>query len=44
MVSQLGLPFFVKPATLGSSVGISKVKKEEEFSVLEGFHMMVNLN
>lgn len=36
MVSQLGLPFFVKPATLGSSVGISKVKKEEEFfSALE---------
>ena len=31
MVSQLGLPFFVKPATLGSSVGISKFKKEEEF-------------
>lgn len=28
---QLGLPLFVKPANLGSSVGISKVHKEEEF-------------
>ena len=27
----LGLPFFVKPANLGSSVGISKVKNKEEF-------------
>lgn len=26
----LGLPLFVKPATLGSSVGITKVKKPEE--------------
>lgn len=29
---QLGLPFFVKPANLGSSVGISKVKSEKEFA------------
>lgn len=29
--STLGLPFFVKPANLGSSVGISKVQKEKEF-------------
>jgi D-alanine-D-alanine ligase len=28
----LGVPHFVKPANLGSSVGISKVKKEEEFN------------
>jgi D-alanine-D-alanine ligase len=28
--SALGLPLFVKPATLGSSVGISKVKAEDE--------------
>jgi D-alanine-D-alanine ligase len=28
---QLGLPFFVKPANLGSSVGIAKVKSEEDF-------------
>jgi D-alanine-D-alanine ligase len=28
---QLGLPLFVKPANLGSSVGISKVKDREEF-------------
>jgi len=27
----LGLPFFVKPANLGSSIGITKVSKEEEF-------------
>jgi D-alanine-D-alanine ligase len=28
---HLGLPMFVKPANLGSSVGISKVTKENEF-------------
>jgi D-alanine-D-alanine ligase len=28
---KLGLPFFVKPANLGSSVGIHKVKNREEF-------------
>jgi len=28
---QLGLPFFVKPANLGSSVGVSKVHSENEF-------------
>jgi D-alanine-D-alanine ligase len=28
---KLGLPFFVKPANLGSSVGVSKVKSEKEF-------------
>ncbi len=27
----LGLPFFVKPANLGSSVGISKIKSEDDF-------------
>jgi D-alanine-D-alanine ligase len=27
----LGLPFFIKPANLGSSVGISKVKSKSEF-------------
>ncbi len=30
-VKRVGLPFFIKPANLGSSVGISKVKKKEEF-------------
>lgn len=30
-VKNLGLPFFVKPANLGSSVGVSKVRSEEEF-------------
>lgn len=29
-VGKLGFPIFVKPANLGSSVGISKVKNEEE--------------
>ena len=28
---QLGLPLFIKPANLGSSVGIHKVKDREEF-------------
>jgi D-alanine-D-alanine ligase len=32
MKEGLGLPFMVKSATLGSSVGISKVKKEEDFA------------
>lgn len=29
---KLGLPFFVKPANMGSSVGVSKVSREEEFT------------
>jgi D-alanine-D-alanine ligase len=29
---SLGLPFFVKPANLGSSVGISKVDEEKDFN------------
>lgn len=29
---KLGLPFFVKPANLGSSVGINKVKNKKDFS------------
>jgi D-alanine-D-alanine ligase len=35
----LGLPLFVKPANLGSSVGISKVSRQEDFitAVLEAF-------
>jgi D-alanine-D-alanine ligase len=37
--SRLGLPLFVKPANLGSSVGISRVKDREEFerAVCEAF-------
>jgi len=37
---QLGLPLFVKPANLGSSVGISRVKDREEFecAVRDAFH------
>ncbi|HWO07676.1 MAG TPA: D-alanine--D-alanine ligase family protein [Candidatus Paceibacterota bacterium] len=29
---KLGLPMFVKPANLGSSVGVSKVRNEKEFN------------
>jgi len=37
--SELGLPFFVKPANLGSSVGIAKVKGQKEFekAIIEAF-------
>src|SRR3989344_571605 len=31
IVDELGLPFFVKPANLGSSVGVSKVHNKFEF-------------
>ncbi len=31
IVKRLGLPFFIKPASLGSSVGINKVKNKREF-------------
>ncbi len=31
MVKKLGLPFFLKPANLGSSVGVHKVHNEKEF-------------
>lgn len=30
--AELGLPLFIKPANLGSSVGISKVRNAEEFA------------
>jgi len=32
IVQELGLPFFVKPANNGSSVGISKVKTKDDYS------------
>ena len=37
---ELGLPMFIKPANMGSSVGISKVKNENEFkkAIKEAFH------
>ncbi|MBP6882615.1 MAG: D-alanine--D-alanine ligase, partial [Candidatus Levybacteria bacterium] len=31
IVKELGLPFFIKPANLGSSIGVSKVQVEKEF-------------
>ena len=36
---QIGIPFFVKPANLGSSVGVNKVSDESEYksAILEGF-------
>lgn len=39
VVESLGLPIFVKPANLGSSVGVSKVKNENDFekAVREAF-------
>ena len=33
IMEKLGLPFFIKPANTGSSVGISKVKTPAEFTV-----------
>jgi D-alanine-D-alanine ligase len=32
VVIELGLPFFVKPANMGSSVGVSKVRNEGEYT------------
>lgn len=39
IVEELGLPLFIKPANAGSSVGVSKVRNEEEFkqAVAEAF-------
>lgn len=38
-VEELGLPLFIKPANLGSSVGVAKVTSEDEFkkAVAEAF-------
>jgi len=30
--NSLGLPFFIKPANLGSSVGVAKVKQKDDFN------------
>jgi len=37
--NELGVPFFIKPANLGSSIGVSKVHDEKEFkeAVTEAF-------
>lgn len=32
-VNELGLPMFVKPANLGSSVGVFKIRNKEEFEI-----------
>lgn len=31
--NKLGLPFFIKPANMGSSIGINKVKNKEQFAL-----------
>lgn len=31
LIEEIGLPFFIKPANLGSSVGVNKVKGEADF-------------
>jgi len=38
-ILELGLPLFIKPANMGSSIGVSKVKNENEFktAVKEAF-------
>lgn len=33
IVTELGLPLFIKPANLGSSVGVHKVRTEDEFKL-----------
>ncbi|MFZ4403443.1 MAG: D-alanine--D-alanine ligase family protein [Pseudobdellovibrionaceae bacterium] len=33
LANQLGLPFFIKPANAGSSVGVHKIKSAEDFTV-----------
>lgn len=33
LAEQLGLPLFIKPANLGSSVGVSKISDESEFLI-----------
>jgi D-alanine-D-alanine ligase len=45
IVSALGNPFFVKPANMGSSVGINKVKNEAEYAnaVKEAFQYDVKI-
>ncbi len=39
VIRNLGVPFFIKPANMGSSVGINKVKNEKDFgkAVREAF-------
>ncbi|PKM94857.1 MAG: D-alanine--D-alanine ligase [Firmicutes bacterium HGW-Firmicutes-1] len=43
--TSLGIPFFVKPASLGSSVGISKINSKEEFerAITEAFKFDLKL-
>lgn len=33
LAEKLGLPFFIKPANAGSSVGVHKIKSEEDFKI-----------
>ncbi len=45
IVDEIGLPCFVKPANLGSSVGINKVHNEQEFhdAIAEAFRYDVKI-
>lgn len=45
VVANLGLPFMVKSASLGSSVGVNKVKNENDFAkaIEEGFKYDANV-
>lgn len=43
VVKQLGLPLFIKPANQGSSVGISKVSNEAEFSTALDFAFLFDV-
>lgn len=42
---KLGLPFFIKPANMGSSIGISKIYNETEYKsgVLEAFRFDIKI-
>lgn len=43
--NELGLPFFVKPANMGSSVGISKIHNESEYKkgIIKAFNFDVKI-
>lgn len=40
LVNQLGTPFFIKPANMGSSVGVHKIKNQSDFDakLKDAFH------
>ncbi len=44
LIAAVGLPCFIKPANMGSSVGVSKAEKEDDISaaLVEAFHFDVD--